>query len=251
MGGNLGNSLHGGKPLHDRGRLGGCDQEIEVAHRLHAPAQAAGGLHALDLGEALEAGQDAVRNLSGLPPEVAGGIGLAILDPGKDFLLGLLAKALELGHLSFVTGLGKRLDRIDVQLFVQGLDLFTAQAGHLQQIKQAGGDGGDQVVVELEFTRGEEGLDLFREGLADTRDVPKALFLDDRTEVLLHGLEGPGARKIGPYLEGVLPLDLHHGADSLQNLYDILLIHCLHLESFRQRDRRKSGFRGFCESASS
>ena len=110
VGGDLRNSLHGGKPIHDRGGLGGSNQEVKVPHRLHAPAQAAGGLHPLNLRQGFKAGQDAVRHPSRLPPEVAGGIGLAILDPRKDFLLGLLAKALELSHLSLVAGLGKGID---------------------------------------------------------------------------------------------------------------------------------------------
>ena len=124
-------------------------------------------------------------------------------------------------------------------MLVEGLDLFPAQTGHLQQIKQAGGDGGDQIVVELEFTRGEKGLDLFREGLADTRDVPEALFLDDRPEVLLHGLEGPCPGKVGSNLERVLTLDLEHSPDPLEHLDYVLLIHFSHLEEERGRNRSK------------
>ena len=50
MGGHLGDSFHRGKPVHDRPRIGGSDEKIEIPHRFHPPAQAPGRLDPLDLG---------------------------------------------------------------------------------------------------------------------------------------------------------------------------------------------------------
>ena len=176
---------------------------------------------------------------------MAGGVNLPVFDSGKNLFLSLLPEALELGYLSFVTDLGKRLDRIDVQLFVQSLDLLATKARNIEQVEKSWWDGGEKLVIKFEFPGREEGLDLLRKSLAYAGHVPQALFPDHGPEILLHSLEGPGARKIGPYLEGVLPLDFHHGPDSLQYLDYVLLIHSHQLEELRNRNRRKSESKNF------
>ena len=176
---------------------------------------------------------------------MAGGIDLAVFDPGENLVLSLFPEPLELGHLSLLTGLGQRLDRIDLQLFVQSLDLLPSQARNIQQVEESGWYRCEQVVVKFKFTGREEGLDLLGEGLADTGHVPQPLFLDNGPEIFLHGLEGPGSRKIGSYLEGILPLDFHHGTNSLQHLDYVLLIHSQQLEEILNRNRRKSESRDF------
>jgi hypothetical protein len=123
---------------------------------------------------------------------VAGGIDLAVFDPGKNLFLSLFAEALELGNLSLVTGLGQRLDRIDIQLFVQGLDLLSAQARNIEQVEETGWYRGEKLVVKFQFSGCKEGLDLLGQSLAYARDVPQALLLDDGPEVFLQGLESPG-----------------------------------------------------------
>ena len=173
-----------------------------------------------------------------------GGISLAVLDPGEDLFLGLFAEALELGDLSFVTRLGQRLDRIGVQLFVQGLDLFPAQTGDVEQVEQPGWHRSEKLVVKFEFTGSKESLDLFGEGLADAGDFAQSPFFDYGSQVFLHGLESPGSRKISPDLEGVLPFDFHHyfhhRSDALQNFDYVFLIHFQQLEELPKRNRRKS-----------
>ena len=114
MSGDFGDPLHGGEPIHDRSRIGGGDQKVEVSDRFHSPAQAPGRFDTLDLRQVLQAGKNPVGDFSRLPPKMPGCISLAVLDPGEDLFLGLFAEALELGDLSFVTRLGQRLDRIDV-----------------------------------------------------------------------------------------------------------------------------------------
>src|SRR5580698_162453 len=80
------------EPVEDRCHVRGRDDEVQVADRLHPPAEAAGAFRAAHLRECPEAREDGPGRLARVPPEVPKRISDAVSDPREDLLLGLLAK---------------------------------------------------------------------------------------------------------------------------------------------------------------
>ena len=225
MSSHLCDSLHGCKPVHDRGGIGGCHQKIKIPHRFHPPTKTTGRFHSLDFGQSFQSGQNLFHHGTGIPPEMTGGISFAVFNSGKYLLLRLFPKPLEFRNLSFLTGNGQGFNGINIQFLMKDFYLFPAETWNIEQIHQPGRHGCHQFIIKFELTRGVEGFNLFGECLTDARNISQTPRFNHLTQVFLHGLQSTGTCGIRPNLKWVLPFYLHHRTDAFQNLHDVLLIH--------------------------
>ena len=88
-----------------------------------------------------------------------------------------------------------------LKLIVESLGFFGADAGDLNHLKQAGGDGGFQFVVIRELAGGGEQSDFFLKRLTDALDVSESFLRDDFIERFTQALQRPGGVGIGAAFE--------------------------------------------------
>ena len=129
-------------------------------------------------------------------------------DGFQDLDLGLVAEAGKPGDLAAVAGGFQRRDGIDAQRLVQRGDLFRAESGDVEQLEEAVGIAGAELLVEFQFAGGRELVELVAQGLADALDPFELLLAGQRHDVAVVARDDFRALAVGADLEGILALDL-------------------------------------------
>lgn len=130
---------------------------------------------------------------------------LGDLDGRGDLLGGLLAHARNgedrpVGDDAFEVG-----EALDVERLPQGLGGLGAQAGHVEDLEQAGGDAGQEFGVLLDLAGGRELLDLVGDLGADAVEGEQGVAVGgDGADVLGQVLDGAGGAGVGVDAELVL-----------------------------------------------
>jgi hypothetical protein len=154
-----------------------------------------------------------VRRPRGLREEVPGGVLPAVGDALQDPGLALFSEALERGDLAGAASGFELDDGLESQVVVQGLDFLRGQPGEVEQLEEAGWDGGFELIVVGEPAGGDEEGDLLLQRFADALEFRQAVFGDEGLERFGQAFERAGGRRIGPGLEGVLARELEEDAD--------------------------------------
>jgi hypothetical protein len=180
----------------------------------------------LHAGQLAQSGEDLVRGLLRLEPEMALVVGLAVADAGQDFLLRLLAETVQSSHVVFLAGRAQLGDRIDPQFFLQGSNFLRTQAGDGEHLDQARRHGGLELFEEFQPPGRVQFGDLLREGLADAFNLLQSAGLDPLRKIgLAERLDHARSRLVGADFEGILALQLEQQPDFSQHSSDFSLVH--------------------------
>ena len=164
-----------GKNFGDRRRRVRRDNEIEIAHDLFAAAIAS---RDADMQRIIQRAQIVLQRLRfdarSCRAETTRRAS-RVRDRAGEFFLRRLAEARQLRHAIRFTGRLKVRDRADLQLFVQGLDLFRAQAGKRKSWRMSSGKFRAQFVEDLRRTGLDQFLDFRGDRLSDARNFLQRL----------------------------------------------------------------------------
>ena len=207
-----------GEPVeHPRGRLRGGHQ-VNVPDHLPAAAEAPRQAAARHLGKLPERLEQTLPRRQGVAQQMFRGIGPPPLDPFQDVRLRLLPEPRQTRHLARFAGALEVLERVDLQLLVERLDLLGPEAGHLEHRHQSRRRGRLEFLVISQPAGRHQFADLLLERLADPLDFPQPPLGHQLVQRLVQRLHRPRPVQVGPHLEGVLPVQLQQRGDADQHL---------------------------------
>ncbi len=185
-----------GDRLGGLGAVARTDDDVEIADRLLAPAQASGQLPALDALDAVQMAPEGFRMLRGRlqrqPVRVRGLLG----DAAQDVLLRARAEVRHLAHTALLAGFTQLVEAVDAERVVELLGLACAEAPDAHDLGQPARRARAQLVETLTVPVREQRLDILGDALPDVRQLG---------EVLAFGYEVGEARRIlGDRARGVL-----------------------------------------------
>ena len=138
----------------------------------------------------------------------ATGMLTVILNGLEQLGLGLFAESGQLGSLSLLANPLEVLHGGDSQLVMKCLDFLGSQSLQLEQLENSLGEGGLQLLVVFQTTRGHQFGDLLRDSLADPLDFSETAFRDDFLDRHAQRLQSPGRIRVGADFERILALQL-------------------------------------------
>ena len=207
-----------------RGRGSGHD-EIEVANNLLFPSITPGnanmervGMSAQILLQRLSFGGDA--------PELKGsGVLCPFSDRPAKFFLRRFSEAGQLRDPARFASCLKLGNRAHPQLLIQRFDLFRAQAGKREKLKNFSRKFRPQVLEEAQRAGFHQLLYFRRDRLADARNFFERLFVAQVGNVAAPGFEGARRVCVGSNLERIFILQFEQRRDLLQHVRDRRLVH--------------------------
>ena len=164
--------------------------------------------------------QENLREAGDRAEPVGIGMTAAGVDGGEDLQGRFVAKTGQ-GRDAAVFAGGRELrDARDVELLVEGTDFFGPKPLQLKKIEQGGRELRLEALVIFQPAVADELGDLAGDGLADARDLHKALIAGHLLDIAGVSLHRAGGVCIGAGLEGVLAFQLQQLADGLERLGD-------------------------------
>ena len=159
------------EPIHHLGRIVGDGQEVEIADRLLATAEATGDFQSLDGRALLQMGRDGKHVPLGRGPKHAPfGLGGQRKSVEND-RFGLRAESLECMNAARFTCLAQLVQRGDVQLAIDHGRPFWTQPWHAEDGQDALGNLGEQLIEHRQRAGLDERNDFGRQILADPLDL--------------------------------------------------------------------------------
>ena len=213
--------------LHQRGRVAGGGDDVEILDVVGPAAGAAGQLDG-DHGRVLaQRGDQLVADLERLGQHHAH-LGVAVragCQRGDDVLLGLLAEAGDVGQPALLGRLAQLVERRHAEVLVEQPGPLRPEPWDPGDLDQAGGDARLELVCRGDRAGLEQGVDLLGDRLAHARellDAPFARHLLDRHPGLADGLGG-GA--VGADAIDDRPVQLIEAGQLLEGLRDLAVSH--------------------------
>src|SRR5690349_3699401 len=225
------------EPVHDpRARVGGYE-DVEIADRLAPPAIASGDLDLPDVAARLQVADDRLRLRLGFVQEHAPLGHLRLANAGAHLLFHLGPEALELLHLARVERLRQVGRGFHLELRIQELHALGAEARDAQEIEQAGGEFGRELLAERQLARRDDVADFLGEVLSDTGDLREVFLVPthevgNRLRVVPDRARGVA---VGPDPEGIRVLDLEEIRDFVEDAGDVGVLHRWSVEDGRRR----------------
>ena len=221
----LGDARQPDEAVHDRPGVVGADEEIDVLDGLLAAPQTAARLDAADAGRVAHRVEQAEGDRLGLVDAHAVGRLFEESDAFEDLLLCLFAEAFQPGDAAGLAGGLELVEVVHAEQVIESLDLFRPQAADAQHLEQAGRRLGPELVVERQRAGGDEGGDLFPEGVADAADAGQPPGGDRLVEVAFELFDGAGAVAVGVAAEGVFALEFEQDGDLVEDGGDFFFVH--------------------------
>ncbi|MCX6025038.1 MAG: hypothetical protein NTY23_02050 [Chloroflexi bacterium] len=210
----------GDEVIHHRLGVRRGGQEIQVADRFLAAAQAAGGLGRAYLLRLAQPREQRLRQRPGLPDGNAVGApgegGDAREDPGLD----ARAHALHRAQAPILGGRLQARQVRDTQLFPEARGALRPHAADLQEIEQRRGNFLFFAFERRELTGGEDLFDLCGDGFAHAGEGAQFARCGDFCEIPAQPAQGLGRAVIGVDAEGALAPELEHRAQVVEELGD-------------------------------
>ncbi len=206
--------------LHDPRAVVAGYEDVDVADRLQAPADAAGKRGALDARHLLDLGEDALGDGQRLREEPARLVLSELLDAREDLLLRLLAHSRQLGDPA---GTGRFLEVVDglhAELVEEETHLLRPEVRYLQKRQQSLGEPIHDLVHVVHMAGGDQLADLEVEGLADAGQLGEPVIGHDGVYVLAEVCDGARGVVVGAGLVDVFAAQFEYEPDALEDVRD-------------------------------